>query len=150
MRNRHNKFVTMALILGIGAAVALAANVHFIDADAERQGNNLKVSFKIAGLGDNESITVTASCTATANYECINGGGKNPAAANKEQVIADLSVSGDFTSDKNGSVTGTLTINPPPATLDCPGGQRLVLQSVTYENVSVSAGGDTENIGGTF
>jgi hypothetical protein len=150
MRTRHIKFVTMALILGITAAVALAASVHFIKSSAARQGNNLVVSFKIAGLGDNESITVTASCKATADYQCINGGGKNPSAANKEQVIADLSVSGDFTSDKNGSVNGTLTINPPPATLDCPNGQRLVLQSVKYENVSVAAGGDTANIPGTF
>ena len=113
MRTHHRKFVAVALILGITAAVALAANVHFINADAERDDNDLVVSFKIAGLGDNELITVTASCTATANYECINRGGNNPAAANKEQVIADLSVSGDFRSDKNGSVTGELTIEPP-------------------------------------
>jgi len=150
MRTHHRKVVAVALLLGITAAVALAANVHFINADAERDDNDLVVSFKIAGLGDNELITVTASCTATANYECINRGGNNPAAANKEQVIADLSVSGDFRSDKNGSVTGELTIEPPPATLKCPGGQRLVLKSVTYEDVSVSAGGDTEDIPGTF
>ena len=149
MRAHHLKFVALALLLGI-AAVALAANVHFINADAGRDGNDLEIDFKIAGLGDNQTITVTASCTATANYECINRGGKNPEAANKEQVIADLTVSGDFTSNKNGSVTGTLTFEPPPATLDCPGGQRLVLQSVTYDDVSVSAGGATEDIPGSF
>jgi len=124
--------------------------VHFNSASAARDDDDLVVKFKIAGLGDNETITVTAACTATANYECVNGGGKNPVAANKEQVIADLTVSGDFTSDKNGSVSGSLTIEPPPATLECPNGQRLVFRSVTYEDVSVSAGGDTEEIPGTF
>jgi len=150
MRTRHIKFVAMALIIGITAAVAVAASVHFNKASAARQGNDLVVSFKISGLGDSQTITVTASCKATANYECINGGGKNPSASNKEQVIADLSVSGDFTSDKNGNVVGSLTINPPPATLDCPSGQKLVLQSVSYTNVSVSAGGATADISGTF
>ena len=149
MRTRHFKSVAVALILGI-TAVAFAANVHFINASASLDDDELDIKFKIAGLGDNESITVTGSCRATANYECINGGGKNPTAANKEQVIADLSVSGNFTSDKNGSVVGTLTVEPPPATLECPRGQRLTFVGVTYENVSVSAGGDTENIPGTF
>ena len=52
---------------------------------------------------------------------------------------------------KNGSVTGTLTLNPPPnTTLTCPGGQRVVLVSVAYTNVSVTGGGDTANIPGTF
>src|SRR5829696_8690916 len=104
MRTHHLKFVALAVILGI-TAVVLAANVHFNSAGAKLDEENLDVSFKISGLGNNQTITVTASCTATANYECVNGGGKNPVAANKEQVIADLSVSGDFTSDKNGTVT---------------------------------------------
>ena len=149
MRTHHLKFVALALILG-ATAVALAANVHFNSASAKLDEENLDVSFKISGLGNNQTITVTASCTATANYECINGGGKNPVAANKEQVIADLSVSGDFTSDKNGTVTGTLTIEPPPATLVCPNGQRLVFRSVSYDNVSVSAGSASEDISGSF
>ena len=54
-----------------------------------------------------------------------------------------VSASGDFTSGKNGSITGSLTLSPPPSTLDCPGGQREVLASVSYTNVQVSGGGDT-------
>jgi hypothetical protein len=150
MRSRHTRFLAAALVLGVTAAIALGASAHFIKASAARQLNNLNVSFKIAGLGDNQTITVTASARATANYECINNGGKNPSAANKEQVIANVSVSGNFTSDKNGNVNGTLTITPPPSTLKCPSGQRLVLQSVSYDRVSVSGGGDTENIPGSF
>jgi len=45
MRTHHRKFVAVALILGITAAVALAANVHFINADAERDDNDLVVSY---------------------------------------------------------------------------------------------------------
>src|SRR5256885_2146122 len=108
------------LVLTTTVGVAFAANAHFISASAKRQGTNLSVSFKIAGLGDTQTISVTASAKATAEYACINKGGKNPSAANKHQLSANVSVSGNFTSGKNGSVSGTLTITPPPHDLNCP------------------------------
>ena len=151
---RSGKLIPSALVALVAlcttAGVVLAANPHFNSASARRSGTNLTVSFKISGLGDNQTITVTASAKATAEYQCINNGGKNPSAANKQQVSANVSVSGDFTSGKNGSVNGTLTITPPPATLVCPPGQHLVLVSVKYENVKVSGGGDTASISGSF
>ena len=39
---------------------------------------------------------------------------------------------------------------PPASTLDCPGGQHEVLARVSYMNVQVSGGGETESIPGTF
>jgi len=36
----------------------------------------------------------------------------------------------------------------PPSTLTCPNGQHVVLVSVTYTNVAVSGGGDSESISG--
>jgi hypothetical protein len=68
----------------------------------------------------------------------------------KQEVSGPVSASGQFTSGKNGQITGSLTLMPPPSTLDCPGGQREVLASVSYTNVQVSGGGDTESIPGTF
>ena len=57
-----------------------------------------------------------------------------------------------LTSGKNGQITGCLTVDPPPTELTCPNGQRLVLVSVSYTNVSVSApaAGDCDTSPGTF
>ena len=50
--------------------------------------------------------------------------------------------SGTFASNKNGSITASLTVEPPPATITCPGNQRLELVSVSYTNVALT---DTTN-----
>jgi hypothetical protein len=134
------------------ATPAIAASPHFIRADAagpNAQGN-LAVNFKIAGLGDNQTITVTTTANATALYACQNNGGNFPSDPKKQQVSGPVSASGQFTSGKNGQITGSLTLMPPASTLDCPGGQREVLANVSYTNVQVSGGGDTESIPGTF
>jgi hypothetical protein len=71
-------------------------------------------------------------------YACINGGEKNPAAANKRTVNATVSASGVFT-PKNGSVRGSLTLSAPSAgDFTCPSGQTLTLQSVSYSNVTIT------------
>jgi hypothetical protein len=147
----------LLIMLALVAAVALptaavAQSPHFIreSASGPTAAGNLNVSFKIAGLGDNVTITVTATADATATYACRNRGGNFPEDPKKQTVSGPVSESGDFTSGKNGSVSGTLTVNPPASTLDCPSGQREVLAAVSYTNVQVSGGGDTESIPGTF
>jgi len=144
--------VLSLMALALAAVPALAVNPHFTKASAAgpNADGNLVVSFKIAGLGANETITVTTTGQASGQYACINRGGNHPQASNKEDFAGPVSASGDFTSDKNGNVTGTLTLTPPPTTLDCPGNQKLVLANVTYTGVSVSGGGDTATIPGTF
>ncbi len=143
--------VLVAAIAFPGAATA--QNAHFVRASATGPdaAGNLAVNFKIAGLGDNQTITVTASADATAVYACQNNGGNFPSDPKKQQVSGPVSASGDFTSGKNGSVTDSLTLMPPASTLDCPGGQRDVLASVSYTNVAVSSPGvGTVTIPGTF
>ena len=143
--------VLVAAIAFPGAATA--QNAHFVRASATGPdaAGNLAVNFKIAGLGDNQTITVTASADATAVYACQNNGGNFPSDPKKQQVSGPVSASGDFTSGKNGSVTDSLTLMPPASTLDCPGGQRDVLASVGYTNVAVSSPGvGTVTIPGTF
>jgi hypothetical protein len=149
------RFVAMAALVGAVAAIstiAFAANPHFIQASASGPdaAGNLSVNFKIAGLGDNETITVTASANATAVYACQNNGGNFPSDPKKQTVSGPVTASGQFTSGQNGQITGSLTLMPPASTLTCPGGQRVVLASVSYTNVAVSGGGDTESIPGTF
>jgi hypothetical protein len=141
-------------VIALSAITAWAVSPHFINCSASgvNSDGTLNVCFKIAGLGDNQTLTVTASATATAVYGCLNNGQQCPNAANKQEVHANVSASGNFTSGKNGQITACLTVDPPPTTLTCPNGQDLVLVSVSYTNVSVSApgAGSCQTSPGTF
>jgi hypothetical protein len=146
--------LSMVALVGFMAITVWAASPHFLRCSASgvTSDGELNVSFKIAGLGDNQTLTVTASATADAVYGCLNRGQQCPNAANKVEVQQDVSATGTFTSGKNGSITGSLTVEPPPTELTCPNGQRLVLVSISYTNVRVSApgAGDCQTSPGTF
>jgi hypothetical protein len=135
--------LTMLALSSFMATNARAQNPHFLRCGASgvNSDGTLDVSFTIAGLGSNQSIDVTASAHADATYACRNRGQQCPNAANKVNVQSDVSATGTFTSGKNGSIRASLTVDPPPTELTCPGGQTLVLVSVSYTNVSVSAPG---------
>ena len=86
---------------------------HFVSAtSAVTGGGALVVNFKEAGLGDNQRVNVTLSGDAHAVYQWFNHGGNNPQGV-PFNVDTTFSLSGTFTSDKNGNVTGTFTYNPP-------------------------------------
>jgi hypothetical protein len=144
-------FVLCGLVVLVG--VGLAASPHFLSCSATGPNSvgDLLVRFKIAGLGDTVTTTVTATANATAEYACRNKGGNFPSDPKKQQVSGPVSKTGQFTSGKNGSITGSLTVSPPPSTLDCPGGQVAVVCSVSYTNVQVtSPDAGTCNVSGTF
>lgn len=135
----------LALLLWFGAGSALADSPHFISSSASgvNSAGNMVVSFKEAGLGNNQQITYVASADGTAIYACINGGGNHPSASNKETVNGPVSASGTFSSGKNGSISQSLTLSPPSAgSFSCPGGQKLNLAFVSYSNVKLT---DTTN-----
>jgi hypothetical protein len=140
-------FIVLAM-----AAPAYAVSPHFISASAQLSGTNLNVSFKESGLGTNQNITYTASADATATYVCVNKGGANPSAQNKTTVAGPVSATGTFSSGKNGNVTASLTLSPPPSDISCPKGQSLQTAQVTYTNVAITdtTNGITEPIPGTF
>lgn len=145
---------TAALVVMLAvAAVALAQSPHFIRASANLNNNGtLTVSWKEAGLGDNQNISYVASADATATYVCVNRGGANPSAQNKTTVAGPVSAEGTFSSGKNGQITASLTVSPPPSDISCPPGQSLQLAEVSYTNVSITdtTNGITETIPGTF
>src|SRR3954452_9605140 len=95
---------TPLLVVGV-TAPALAANgsPHFIKnaTSATLSGSTLNVTFKEAGLSSGAVETVSVSATATTVYECVNGGGKNPAASNKKSFTTTVAKTGNFTADKN-------------------------------------------------
>jgi hypothetical protein len=63
-----------------------------------------------------------------------------------------VSQTGTFNSGKNGNVTASLTVSPPPSDISCPPGQSLQLAQVSYTNVAITdtTNGVTEPIPGTF
>jgi hypothetical protein len=149
--------IAFAALLGVVAALAipaaLADSPHFVRASATLNSNGaLTVSFKEAGLGTNQNIDYVASANATATYVCVNRGGSNPSASNKTTVSGPVSAGGTFSSGKNGSVSQSLTISPPPAGISCPNGQSLQLASVSYTDVAITdtTNNVSESISGTF
>lgn len=127
----------------MAAPAALAVSPHFINATGTLNANgSLTVNFKEAGLGTNQLINYTLTADATATYVCVNRGGANPSAQNKTTVSGPVSASNTFSSGKNGNVTASLTVSPPPSDISCPRGQSLELASVTYNNATLT---DTTN-----
>jgi hypothetical protein len=129
-----------AVIFSLGVGFATADNPHFVRTDATVQSDgDLACSFKIAGLGTNETIEVTCAADASAFYACFNRGGKHPQASNKEESAGPVSGTGEFTSGQNGQVNGTLEVHPPPSNLSCPGNQVVRLCSLSYTNIDLTA-----------
>src|SRR5215217_3141984 len=136
------KFVAVSVIalafLGLVSTAAYAVSPHFVRASGTLNSDgSLTVSFKEAGLGTNQNIDYVLSADATATYVCVNNGGANPSAQNKTTVAGPVSATGTFGSGKNGNVTASLTVNPPPSNISCPKGQTLQLASVSYTNVTL-------------
>ncbi len=130
--------LSLLMIFVVGVIPVLATNPHFVNASASVDGTGkLVVNWKEAGLGDNQLIDYLASADANGFYACINGGGNHPQATNKEAFAGPVSGYGSFSSGKNGQITARLSVAPPPATLVCPNGQKLVLACVTYIHVEL-------------
>ncbi len=126
--------LTLLAVLALLGATVVADNPHTIYVRV----SGTDVCFKIAGMGDNEWFTITATADATAEYWCQNGGGNYPQDPKKQQVQGPVSNSGLFESGKNGHITGCLPMPAPEPVPFCPPGQHEVLQWYTLENPSVS------------
>lgn len=104
----------------------------------------LAVAIDEAGLG-NGNVTYTVNAQAAITWGCINGGGKNPSAANKRTFASAVTASASF-QVKNGRVQATMTAPaptaPPAADFSCPGGQKIALVATTYSGIVLK---DTTN-----
>ncbi|HYX87132.1 MAG TPA: hypothetical protein VE777_19355 [Gaiellales bacterium] len=132
----------------VAVPAAQADSPHFLKASATTNTSGALVcSFKEAGLGNVPTADITCSATATVVYQCFNNGGNHPKAGNKETVQADVSASGTFPV-RNGQTTGSITVPPPgPGDFSCPNGQTLFLQSVEYQNITISGQGASADVG---
>ena len=142
MNFRSPKSQTLILVaLGTAAAAALAGNAHFVngpDATINSSNGRVTVSWKEAGLGDTVMVDYEASADGTARYQCVNRGGKCPAASNKQDVEGPIIASGSFANGKNGTITASLIIQPPAGTLACPGGQVRKMVSVSFSDIALA------------
>lgn len=128
MRRLLAAVLTMLVVAGFTGSTALAGNAHFIKnaTSGSLSGSTLTVVFKEAGLAAGSVETVVVSATGTATYQCINGGGHNPSAANKTTVSSQVTNSEQFTADQNGNITGSLPLYAPgPGSFTCPPGQTM-------------------------
>jgi hypothetical protein len=124
-----------ALVAAVLTASAAVAAPHFHSATSSVNNDGaLVVSFDERGLG-NENIDYELSADATALYACINRGGKNPSASNKQSFDGSVS-EGTSIEPKNGRVVASMTAGPLAAPdFTCPSGQRRVLAAVSYTNI---------------
>ena len=126
------------LALALAATAAMAAT-HFLRAPSARLGSpKVIIDWTEVGLGSVDSVNYVASATAGARYQCVNRGNNCPAASNKEDVLANVSVGGTFSVDKNGKITASLTIPAPVGTLTCPGNQRVGIVSAVFTNITLT------------
>ncbi len=137
------KRIAVLAVLAVAGGVALAAAPHFVNANATIDNDgNLVVSWKEAGLGDNQLIDYQATAFATAECTCVTNSGRCPKAANKVTTSGEVSAFGSFSSGKNGNITASLTVEPPPCPPSdpptCGSGQHLVLSAVTYTDISLT------------
>jgi hypothetical protein len=129
------------------ASTASADSPHFLSQSFSINTSNgfLQCTFKEAGLGttaDSADITCTAA-SSSAEYQCWNNGGKHPKAGNKE-TVGGLVTSTETFPIRNGQTTGTIEVGPmSPGTFSCPNGQTLYLQSVCYDDITLSGEGAT-------
>lgn len=128
----------LGLALVATAALALG-NPKFLRAPSARLGSpKVIVQWTEVGLGSVDSVNYTASATAGARYQCVNHGNRCPAASNKADVLANVSVGGTFNVDKNGRISETLIIPAPPGNLVCPGNQVVGVVSVVFTNITLT------------
>jgi hypothetical protein len=122
------------LVLALVATTAMAG-AKFLRAPSASLGSpKVVVKWTEVGLGS-DTVSYTASATAAARFQCVNRGSNCPAASNKEDVLADVSVSGTFDVDKNGKITNQLVIKAPDSTLVCPGNQVVGVVSVVFTKI---------------
>ena len=132
--------LAMAAMTLPSAAHAGAAKFHSAKASIGN-GGALVAAFDERGLG-NENVDYRLTAHAVAEFGCINGGGNHPQAANKETISSEVTATASI-EPKNGRVVATIrTAAPKPGAFSCPSGQKLVLGSVSYDEIELK---DTTN-----
>jgi hypothetical protein len=151
---RHHKSVVATVIavglMALSVSLAFGANPHFKGVTAALGSPKLIVNGTEVGLGSGTTVVYVASADVTTTATCINGGGKNPSATNKN-FSGDLESTATNQADQSGKITTELTIYALPA-LFCPAGQSTVITTATFSNVTLTdtTNGVVGHVPGTF
>ena len=141
------RFVILAIagtgLLAFGAATASAAANFKSQSFSVNDQGQLVCSFDVSGLGNVSATQGSCTATSSADYQCINNGGKNPAAGNKRTVTG--AVGTEVTIPvHNGRARGDIPVDPAgPGDFGCPSGQSLFLVNACYTDISLTVGGAT-------
>jgi hypothetical protein len=143
MNRRSILGLALAAIIAASASV-LAANVHLIGPiSVSTSGTSLTISASIAGLGNVPNATFNLVGTVTVDSRCYTRKGNTPQAANKQETI-DVNSTETFPV-KNGRTNVSFTISP-LSTLDCPGGQHVVIENFSYNLTLTGPDGFSETV----
>ena len=129
---RRFMFAPAALVLTFAVVASVsAASPHQVGStQVSVSGNSLTISASIAGLGNVESVTLDLDGTIDVSSRCYTRSGNKPQAANKQETI-NVDTSGTFPV-RNGRTNATFTVSP-ISTLQCPPGQRVVIESFSFD-----------------
>ena len=147
-RSKGHVLIATAVFLAIGlmTQVASADNPHFIGTpNATVSANSLTVTFKAAGLGNGPYADFTLEGSVDVFSRCYNRGGNKPQADNKQETLS-ISETKQFPVS-HGQTTGSFTVTP-LSTLTCPGNQRVVIESVSFDLTLTGPGGISAHITG--
>ncbi len=152
MRRRRWFFPTVLAIsvIALSASLVYGANPRFKTLSARLGSPQLIVSGTEVGLGSSATVVYVASADVSATASCINGGGSNPSASNKN-FSGELESTATNQADSRGKISTELVISAFPSGF-CPPGQHTVVATATFTNVTLT---DTTNgvvgiIPGTF
>jgi len=133
----------LAATLSLTAVAFGAANVKSSSFSVNNQGQ-LVCAFDVSGLGNVSSTPGTCSATSTADYQCINNGGRNPSAGNKSTSTEPVSTGPLAIPVHNGRASDSILVNPAGAGgFTCPPGQTLYLVGACYSDITLTIGGAT-------
>ena len=136
---QFNTVLVIFTALACAVSVAWAQNTRFFKATATLTGADVVVSWKEAGLSDNQNTDYEASAYATATYVCVTPQGYCLGDINKLTVQGAVTTTGTFVSGKNGSITASLTLEPPgPGDFSCGGPTTVALSEVSYSSIQIT------------
>jgi hypothetical protein len=117
----------MTLAMAAAVSTAIADNPHFVgNTVCSATSESLTVSGKLAGLGDNQGITIVVEASATTR--CLNRGGHFPPGQTRT-----VSGSEELETERNGSVSFSVTTDA--VANSCP---RPMIPETTFANVKLT------------
>jgi hypothetical protein len=127
--------VLMAAML-FAPGIALAQNAHFLKATGslDTTTGGYTATWKEAGLG-NSPVTYDLSSTASFTWQCFTKSGNQPQGAPNSTTPSTIFTTGTFPPSHNGTISGSLTLEPVEAGHCNGNGLKNCLTAVDYQQV---------------